>query len=81
MENKITREHLKRKAYIYVRQSTMEQVLTKKESQRERSHGKSRVLTHLLICLTPLSMRALTFTDARNVVLKLRKGESISEKG
>ena len=44
MENKITREHLKRKAYIYVRQSTMEQVLTKKESQRLQygliSHAK-----------------------------------------
>jgi DNA invertase Pin-like site-specific DNA recombinase len=34
MERKITREHLKRKAYIYVRQSTTGQVLTKKESQR-----------------------------------------------
>lgn len=34
MKNKITLEHLKRKAYIYIRQSTMDQVLTKKESQR-----------------------------------------------
>ncbi|MEE8058965.1 MAG: recombinase family protein [Pseudomonadales bacterium] len=34
MENKITLEHLKRKAYIYVRQSTNDQVLTHKESQR-----------------------------------------------
>ena len=34
MESKITLEHLKRKAYIYIRQSTTDQVLTKKESQR-----------------------------------------------
>ena len=34
MENKITSEHLKRKAYLYIRQTTMDQVLTKKESQR-----------------------------------------------
>lgn len=33
MESKITREHLKRKALIYVRQSTADQVLNNKESQ------------------------------------------------
>lgn len=34
MDSKIMPEHLKRKAYIYVRQSTTDQVLSKKESQR-----------------------------------------------
>ena len=36
MSSKITQEHLERSAFIYVRQSTMDQVINNKESQRRQ---------------------------------------------
>ena len=66
--NKVTASHLKRDAYLYVRQSTQQQVTTNRESAARLFISEATVKTHLLHIYAKLGVtdRAAAVAEAFN---------------